>query len=128
MFSVTEMQIPTTRAKSPKLGRKKASPTRDSEGNSTGSYRSARLSLDEKSQNSNTTKGPPSHLKKPLRKSLPKLPSQKSTLSNKSGENKTDESLIKVASHIQELSVNGVPVVEDQAQTTLVQEPIALEK
>ncbi|XP_047329103.1 protein WVD2-like 6 [Impatiens glandulifera] len=86
-------KIPTTRAKSPKLGRKKSSPTRDeSEGKDLSisiSHRPAagRLSLDEKS--TRTVKvvvggGGASSVqpKRPQRKSLPKLPSQKTVLSN----------------------------------------------
>uniref|UniRef100_M4E599 TPX2 C-terminal domain-containing protein n=1 Tax=Brassica campestris TaxID=3711 RepID=M4E599_BRACM len=75
----TELKkIPPTRPKSPKLGRKKT----DSEEAQT--PRVARLSLDEKaSRDSTTAKGvvPTVDLKKqPLRKSLPRLPSQKTAL------------------------------------------------
>ncbi|XP_056865489.1 protein WVD2-like 5 isoform X1 [Raphanus sativus] len=75
----TELKkIPPTRPKSPKLGRKKT----DSE--ETQTPRVARLSLDEKaSKDSSTAKGtvPAVDLKKqPLRRSLPRLPSQKTAL------------------------------------------------
>ncbi|GMQ03115.1 hypothetical protein CsSME_00049047 [Camellia sinensis var. sinensis] len=137
-------KIPTTRAKSPKLGRKKSSPTRDSEGNSSHSYRSGRLSLDEKLSQNNTTKGPPTHLKKPQRKSLPKLPSEKTVLSNEANLAASHKTTLpketsKIASTMQEEAapsvepsdaqpnMDDVSVVEDQAQTTLVQEPIVLE-
>ncbi|XP_042039221.1 protein WVD2-like 5 isoform X3 [Salvia splendens] len=61
-------KIPTTRPKSPKLGRKKASPSSESKEN--GAH-PARLSLD-------TLAKTPSHdhVKKPMRKSLPRLPSE----------------------------------------------------
>lgn len=76
-------KIPPTRAKSPKLGRRKSSSPADSEGNDSQS-RLSRLSLDEKAVlRSNSTKGiSPSHVKKPNRKSLPKLPSEKTNLAS----------------------------------------------
>lgn len=75
------MQIPTTRAKSPKLGRRKSLPPGDSEGNSNAANPSSRLIVDEK-VSQNPTKGSLVHLKKPQRKSLPTLPSEKASFSN----------------------------------------------
>ncbi|KAJ0030224.1 hypothetical protein Pint_13004 [Pistacia integerrima] len=73
-------KIPTTRAKSPKLGRSKGS-YKDSDGNSSHGSQSGRLSLDEKITRNRVAKGSsPQHYKKPVRKSLPKLPSEKITL------------------------------------------------
>lgn len=75
-------KIPPTRAKSPKLGRKKSPLPVDAEGNDTQTNQLGRLSLDEKASNNVATKGPlPNQPKKPARKSLPKLPSENIRLS-----------------------------------------------
>ncbi|XP_077211391.1 uncharacterized protein LOC143846739 isoform X2 [Tasmannia lanceolata] len=75
-------KIPTTRAKSPKLGRQKGSPTANGEGNNSRTRPTARLSLDERASRNSPTKESTPQIKKQHRKSLPKLPSEKSTLSN----------------------------------------------
>lgn len=78
----TSKKIPPTRPKSPKLGRKKTASGADCE--ETQTPRLGRLSLDEKvSKDNPTAKGimPTADLKKqPVRKSLPRLPSQKTAL------------------------------------------------
>ena len=76
--------MPTTRAKSPKLGRKKSSTNSEPEGNLSNSARQGRLSLDEKMSQTNPTNGiSPVHPKKPQRKSLPpRLASEKISSSN----------------------------------------------
>ncbi|XP_075656478.1 protein WVD2-like 6 isoform X2 [Castanea sativa] len=73
-------RIPPTRARSPKLGRGKGSAAASSEGSGSHSTQSGRLSLDEKVTQNYASKE--SSGKKPLRKSLPKLPSEKNKLSN----------------------------------------------
>ncbi|KAI4316328.1 hypothetical protein L6164_024317 [Bauhinia variegata] len=77
-------KIPTTRAKSPKLGRRKSSTNAESEGNTRGSAGQVRLSLGEKMSESIPTKGvSPVHLKKPQRRSLPsRLPLDMNSSSN----------------------------------------------
>ncbi|XP_008466404.2 protein WVD2-like 5 [Cucumis melo] len=74
-------KIPPTRAKSPKLGRKKSSTPADSSSNDGGDVRSARLSLDENVALNNNSKGVyPVRSDKPKRRSLPNLPSEKITI------------------------------------------------
>lgn len=85
------LQIPTTRPKSPKLGRRKSLPPTESEGNGTSTKQSSRLSLDEK-VSQNPAKGPAVPPRKPQRKSLPTLPSEKISLSNATKGRKTTSS------------------------------------
>lgn len=73
-------KIPTTRARSPKLGRSKNTSSGGTEGNSNPQARSARLSLDEWVSQNGVKKAPAVNaVKKPQRKSLPKLPSEQTT-------------------------------------------------
>ncbi|CAO2816952.1 unnamed protein product [Amaranthus hypochondriacus] len=76
-------KIPTTRPRSPKLGRKKNSSSVEGEGDGDQIHRPGRLSLDPKAVTQTTpSKGPsPVQPKRPQRKSLPRLPSEKTRLS-----------------------------------------------
>lgn len=143
-------KIPTTRAKSPKLGRKKNSSTAESEENDVPIpiARPSRLSLDEKLSKGTVAKTPPPvvHVKRPLRKSLPKLPSENTSLSGekkKATSHKTTASKLKEESghdlseaapeqkleagpNESERCIDNEAAVEAQEQTSLVQEAIAV--
>lgn len=146
---VLSLQIPTTRAKSPKLGRKKSPSAADSEENDAVIARPARLSLDEKVSRSTIAKAPPvaaAHVKKPHRKSLPKLPSESVTLpfekkkavSHKTTPKETGESMNHpIDSSKEEAGPTDVsneshrimenePAAEAQEHSTLVHEAIAV--
>ncbi|KAF8110917.1 hypothetical protein N665_0078s0104 [Sinapis alba] len=117
----TELKkIPPTRPKSPKLGRKKT----DSE--ETQTPRVGRLSLDEKTSRDNpASKGivaPVDPKKQPLRKSLPRLPSQKTAAlpdgkpATTSAKVKPERKKLEKEAETQNLSSN--PIEEEVAQVT----------
>uniref|UniRef100_A0A0E0E3Q3 TPX2 C-terminal domain-containing protein n=1 Tax=Oryza meridionalis TaxID=40149 RepID=A0A0E0E3Q3_9ORYZ len=70
-------EIPTTRARSPKLGRSKNTNSASTEESTVPSSHPARLSLDERASQNGVKKVPAANtVRKPQRKSLPKLPSE----------------------------------------------------
>ncbi|KAK8697232.1 hypothetical protein V6N13_113384 [Hibiscus sabdariffa] len=139
-------KIPPTRAKSPKLGRRKSSTPSDSDCNSNSGHQSVQLSLDEKAFQSISSKVIlPVNAKKPQRKSLPKLPSQKTSLPSATNEQKISKtSSREKGTHEENITVSNVTNEElcstqqQQAhsgesppnidQVDLVQEPIASER
>ncbi|KAL8216847.1 hypothetical protein R6Q57_023684 [Mikania cordata] len=117
-------KIPTTRPKSPKLGRKKDSPTAEMETNGETTFR-PRLSLDAKKSLNNKTVSKalsPVPTRKPARKSLPKLPSEKVKLPADTKDSKevptgemtissnetTQLEPVKDSSHVQEADAHSV--------------------
>ncbi|GMI81489.1 WAVE-DAMPENED 5 [Hibiscus trionum] len=85
-------KIPTTRAKSPKLGRRKSTTSLDSDGNSNSGLQLGRLSFDEKASPRISVKVfSPVRFKKSRQKSLPKLTSQKTSLPSATDEENTSK-------------------------------------
>lgn len=89
------------------------------------------------SENNTTTKGTPTHPKKPQRKSLSRLPSEKTILTPTNKTNETESREITVPKETTETAPNAessyiqpnkdaVAIAEDQAETNFVEEPIAL--
>ncbi|KAG5389830.1 hypothetical protein IGI04_031371 [Brassica rapa subsp. trilocularis] len=112
----TELKkIPPTRPKSPKLGRKKT----DSE--ETQTPRLGRLSLDEKASKDNSaSKGivpTVDHKKQPLRKSLPRLPSQKTALPD--GKPAATSAKVKPERKKPEKDAETSHLTEEEAQVTV---------
>ncbi|XP_055820295.1 protein WVD2-like 5 isoform X3 [Solanum dulcamara] len=109
-------KIPTTRAKSPKLGRRKSSPTKEVKDSS---MHTSRLSLD-KNASQNPARGySPDNVKKPMRKSLPKLPSQKINLL--SNTKKPSSIKTSISQETSEAAANNMSAVASQPNNVLEQ-------
>ncbi|VFQ97774.1 unnamed protein product [Cuscuta campestris] len=103
-------KVPPTRAKSPKLGRKKSSPTR--------------LSLDERvPQDEPTKRHSLVGVKTPQRKSLPKLPSEKTNLSGEIKKAPAHKALPKERTETASPSNNAANVISEVAPKEETQEP-----
>lgn len=134
------IQIPTTRPKSPKLGRRKSSSPADAEASVTQNHPKGRLSLGDKVSHDKPAKASfPTHTQKPQRKSLPKLPSQKITLSKKtthkaspSTQDLNNETVNSAAELNQTENVTEIKAVVElengQAVPAPVQDPLAEEQ
>ncbi|GAB2275471.1 hypothetical protein Dimus_010229 [Dionaea muscipula] len=141
-------KIPPTRPKSPKLGRNKSSATEDAEGESNRIHRPGRLSLDERNAGSKPAKVPsPANVKKPSRRSLPRLPSEKTNLPNRVEEPTSVAPEQKSTTNVDTHSVQGVeepvpgdepcqtqsmradvPFVQDDFQPSTEPQPVAAEQ
>ncbi|CAH9086880.1 unnamed protein product [Cuscuta europaea] len=129
-------KIPTTRAKSPKLGRKKDSPYREENDGNGNEIRPSRLSLDEKvfSGDNHAKEHSLVTPKRTYRKSLPKLPShntnllsrqtKKSSHSKSKETAKTESDVPKVEAAIVEPKVNDESCFNGEGDIAMVGESI----
>ncbi|KAM3379024.1 protein WVD2-like 5 [Capsicum galapagoense] len=108
-------KIPTTRAKSPKLGRRKSSPTREV---NDAAMHTSRLSLDENASQNPAKGHSPDNVKKPTRKSLPKLPSQTIKLLSNTKKTSIKTSISKETN---EAAANNMSEVASQPSSVLEQ-------
>eukprot|EP00268_Persea_americana_P034532 TRINITY_DN34167_c0_g1_i1.p1 TRINITY_DN34167_c0_g1~~TRINITY_DN34167_c0_g1_i1.p1 ORF type:complete len:458 (+),score=131.78 TRINITY_DN34167_c0_g1_i1:387-1760(+) len=116
-------KIPTTRAKSPKLGRQKSTPDAGTKQNGGQSSQLDRLSLDDRVSRSSLCKESLPHMKRPLRRSLPKLPSEKSTYAHQVDDGISPELL----KHEDHLDSKEAPADEPTPTVTKIEEPPSTE-
>jgi len=116
--------MPTTRAKSPKLGRKKNSAVSETEGNTSNSVRQSRLSLDEKVSQTNVTKGVTLvHQKKPQRKSLPpRLTSEKTSSSNRTPSKAVNDDKTSLSNVTTEVTILSISTGEEKVEVVAATE------
>ncbi|QCE16247.1 protein WVD2-like 5 [Vigna unguiculata] len=117
-------KMPTTRAKSPKLGRKKNSAVSETEGNTSNSVRQSRLSLDEKVSQTNVTKGVTLvHQKKPQRKSLPpRLTSEKTSSSNRTPSKAVNDDKTSLSNVTTEVTILSISTGEEKVEVVAATE------
>lgn len=117
----SSLQIPTTRPKSPKLGRRKSQTPGE---NSPATNQTGRMSLDERaSQKAPVVVNP----RKPLRKSLPNLPSEKLSLPNPTKGRKATPSKAATAEQKTSLPVanSDQPKIASEAESCAQEDIIA---
>ncbi|WJX41772.1 hypothetical protein P8452_29080 [Trifolium repens] len=125
-------KMPTTRAKSPKLGRKKSSTSSEPEGHTNSSILQCRLSLDEKVSQNNTIKGiSPVHTKKPQRRSLPpRLTPEKISSSNpatvRTLSKAADDEKTSLSSVTTEVTTLSIATREEKVEAAAIEENNAL--
>ncbi|KAK7260891.1 hypothetical protein RIF29_27190 [Crotalaria pallida] len=122
-------KIPTTRPKSPKLGRKKSSTNSESDGNTSSSSLQGRLSLDDKVPHINPTKGiTPVHQKKPLRKSLPARLASGRISSSKSITAPASSEAVKVGKNVSSATKQDTSLPKATGEEEKIDMPAAVEE